>query len=657
MAKFLLASTVLFLFYQFSSASVCSYSGVSYLSLSYTTKSLTSPNYPSNYPPSANCLWSLKRPSASYGVRLTFNTFYLEVSSSCRYDYVEIWDGDTFSTSTFIGKFCGTRIPPMIVSRYTYIFVKFISDFDYYPSRRYFSASFKAILKVSSTSQCSINSPFLYNNNLHLSSSSGGTLKSPSYPSNYPNNMMCTWRITAPSGSRIILTFNYFTLESSSCSTRDYLEVRDGSSSTSARKGTYCGSNAPTITSSGRYLWIRFRSDSSVSYKGFDARYTIFKAPVCSSSGVSYLSLSYRTKSLTSPNYPSNYPPSANCFWSLKRPSTSYGVRLTFNSFYLEASSSCRDDYVEIWDGDTFSTSTFIGKFCGTRIPPMIVSRYTYIFVKFISDFDYYPSRRYFSASFKAILKVSSTSQCSINSPFLRNNNLELSNSSGGTLRSPSYPSNYPNNMMCTWRITAPSGSRLRLTFNYFTLESSPCSTRDYLEVRDGSSSTSASKGTYCGSNAPSITSSGRYLWIRFRSDFSLSYKGFDARYTIVTAPSTSKTVVTTTSKTHVGTVVGVVVAIVVALAIIMAVIYLVKKKNRRVTSHSDPTTSVPCTVAVTQVARNDNVTLTRLQFPPQPVSTVPSGPFFSMNVECGAYPPHNRGMTGAEAPPSYATS
>ena len=127
--------------------------------------------------------------------------------------------------------------------------------------------------------------------------------------------------------------------------------------------------------------------------------------PVCSSSGVSFLSLSSTTKSLTSPKFPSNYPPSANCFWSLKRPSSSYGVRLTFNSFYLEASSSCRDDYVEIWDGDNLFTSTFIGKFCGTKIPPVIVSKYTYIFVKFISDSDYYPSQRYFSASFKAILK------------------------------------------------------------------------------------------------------------------------------------------------------------------------------------------------------------------------------------------------------------
>ena len=127
--------------------------------------------------------------------------------------------------------------------------------------------------------------------------------------------------------------------------------------------------------------------------------------PDCYSYGVSCFSLSSTAKLLTSPNYPSNYPASANYFWSLKRPSISYGVRLTFYFFSLEASSSCRDDYVEIRDGDTFSKSVFIGKFCGTRIPPIIVSKYTYLFVKFISDSDYYPSQRYFIASFKAILK------------------------------------------------------------------------------------------------------------------------------------------------------------------------------------------------------------------------------------------------------------
>ena len=45
-------------------------------------------------------------------------------------------------------------------------------------------------------------------------------------------------------------------------------------------KGTYCGSYAPSTTSSNRFLWIRFRSDSSFSYKGFEARYTVV-TPIC----------------------------------------------------------------------------------------------------------------------------------------------------------------------------------------------------------------------------------------------------------------------------------------------------------------------------------------------------------------------------------------
>lgn len=128
---------------------------------------------------------------------------------------------------------------------------------------------------VRSSGKCQLNAPFLHNNNLQLSISSSGTFSSPSYPSYYPNSMLCTWKITAPSGKRIKLSFNYFRLESGTCSSNDYLEVRDGSSSTSLKKGTYCGSYAPTITSSDRYLWVRFRSDALSSYKGFQARYEV----------------------------------------------------------------------------------------------------------------------------------------------------------------------------------------------------------------------------------------------------------------------------------------------------------------------------------------------------------------------------------------------
>lgn len=81
-----------------------------------------------------------------------------------------------------------------------------------------------------------------------------------------------------------------------------------------------------------------------------------------------------------------------------------YAVKLTFSSFLLESKTGCSDDYVEIRDGDLLSTSKLMGKFCGSRLPPIIVSSYKFIFVRFVSDFDNHPFIRKFSATFRAIV-------------------------------------------------------------------------------------------------------------------------------------------------------------------------------------------------------------------------------------------------------------
>ncbi|KAJ7371381.1 hypothetical protein OS493_025843 [Desmophyllum pertusum] len=144
--------------------------------------------------------------------------------------------------------------------------------------------------------------------------------------------------------------------------------------------------------------------------------------------------------------------------------------------------------------------------------------------------------------------------------------------------------------MVCTWKITALSNKRIKLYFDNFRLESGLCSSNDYLEVRDGSSSTSLRKGTYCGSSAPpTITSSGRYLWVRFRSDSQTTYRGFQARYEVI-SKSQSK------SSSMVGTVIGVLVGIGFIITIIVIAIYLVKRKNRRVVTTQPLTTTTTVT-------------------------------------------------------------
>uniref|UniRef100_A0A1B6M9B4 CUB domain-containing protein n=1 Tax=Graphocephala atropunctata TaxID=36148 RepID=A0A1B6M9B4_9HEMI len=104
---------------------------------------------------------------------------------------------------------------------------------------------------------------------------------------------------------------------------------------------------------------------------------------------------------------------------------------------------------------------------------------------------------------------------------------------------SPMYPDNYPSRIECFKVIEAPEGKQIRLDFrDQFFLESDPNCKFDFLEVRDGQRGYSSEIGTFCGNNFPDmITSSDRFLWLRFRTDDSIEYSGFKAVYTFIDTP------------------------------------------------------------------------------------------------------------------------
>ena len=58
-----------------------------------------------------------------------YRDFDIEGSWNCRYDYLEIRDGDN-ENSTVIGKYCGDSsvTPDTITSNYNYIFINFVTD-------------------------------------------------------------------------------------------------------------------------------------------------------------------------------------------------------------------------------------------------------------------------------------------------------------------------------------------------------------------------------------------------------------------------------------------------------------------------------------------------------------------------------------------------
>jgi len=78
---------------------------------------ITSPGWPSPYPPDANCQYKLQG-EAWQGIKITFLQFDLEprYSAGCLNDYLEINTVDVRGQRTFLGRFCGMQLPgPILV--------------------------------------------------------------------------------------------------------------------------------------------------------------------------------------------------------------------------------------------------------------------------------------------------------------------------------------------------------------------------------------------------------------------------------------------------------------------------------------------------------------------------------------------------------------
>lgn len=88
--------------------------------------SFQTPRYPKPYPANIECEWIITVP-VTHSLTLTFDAFGVEESSKCKYDYVEIRDGATES-STLIGRFCGSNPPAEVTAQGTSLYIKLFSD-------------------------------------------------------------------------------------------------------------------------------------------------------------------------------------------------------------------------------------------------------------------------------------------------------------------------------------------------------------------------------------------------------------------------------------------------------------------------------------------------------------------------------------------------
>ncbi|XP_075183685.1 membrane frizzled-related protein [Anomaloglossus baeobatrachus] len=265
---------------------------------------------------------------------------------------------------------------------------------------------------------------------------SGGLLNSPNYPHHYPPNCHCSWRLEAGEGRLVQLKVRFLDVGRYGLCLFDWLELRD--ENTSRR---FCGSVAPTtFISTSNWLQVHFVSGDRTTGTGFLATYQMIEVTQGSCSWDEFLcdgrrclllpslcdgildcadqkdeqncsegrrdcggSLNNLEGSLFSPNHPDHYPGKTVCRWVISVPEGLI-IEIHFHNFSLELEKGCTFDYVEVHDSGGLGIASLMGRFCGSSIPPPLISsgaQMTVLFAadKDISDVGFYASYKAFNAT------------------------------------------------------------------------------------------------------------------------------------------------------------------------------------------------------------------------------------------------------------------
>ncbi|KAH0948163.1 hypothetical protein HN011_006977 [Eciton burchellii] len=452
------------------------------------TGTINSPGHTSStYGPNMECEWKIQLPVGER-IRASWLRFELEHSSSCQFDFIEIYDGST-TESQLLGRYCGSDMPPSIKSNSNIIVVIFKSDWSY--EMEGFSLSYEA----------------LCGGEFHEPT---GILKSPFYPNTYHGSRTCTYEIIQPVNKGIMLTIEDMDIEGRDppdCY-YDYLEIYDGDNENATKLAALCGDEehipAEPYYSTHNYMYIKFTTDNSVEGRGFKINYTTIDRRC---GGL----LKESNQVIQPPIENGVYANNEICIWTIQAP-PGYVIQLTWLSFDLEDHIHCVHDYVNIYENYTSPDEDIIATYCGANKPLDVMTQTRTLTILFHTDSSI--TKDGFVATY---IFVDVTKACG--GRYTKSN---------GVIKSPNYPADYPNKKECVWIIEARNRHRILLTVQHFELEEHSGCAFDYLEIRNGGYESAPLIGRYCGTEIPTeIPSQTNQMYIKFVSDYSRSMEGF----------------------------------------------------------------------------------------------------------------------------------
>ncbi|XP_066603009.1 uncharacterized protein Neto isoform X2 [Prorops nasuta] len=236
-----------------------------------------SPNYPDNYPNQTDCVKVLRADEGML-VKLDFrDEFKLEDSPECRFDYLEVRDGQ-YGYSNKLGAFCGTNFPPEITSKTRYLWLRFHSDDNI--EGKGFKAVWSMVPRPNSTlgvppepepciknvtgPQAIINSKD-FEERKKLAEQEGLPLD-------------CMWVIRVDTGWKIQLTFSEkFNLQRPNECEANFVDIFSERTDIPSREKNFCGSIADTVMSKSNLAYIRFYAEPKALNSSFEAIMTAIR--------------------------------------------------------------------------------------------------------------------------------------------------------------------------------------------------------------------------------------------------------------------------------------------------------------------------------------------------------------------------------------------
>ncbi|XP_030636559.1 procollagen C-endopeptidase enhancer b [Chanos chanos] len=223
---------------------------------------VASEGFPSHYKPNTKCTWYITVPQG-HVVMLQFRLFDLEADPTCRYDYVDVYNGHSYMVQK-LGRFCGTFRPGALISTSNTMMLEMVTDSG--TGGRGFLAYFSG------------GKPHVEENQFcgGRLTKAQGSVKTPNWPdTDYPAGISCSWHISVETNMVIEVKFEKLDLEVDMYCRYDYVALFNGGETDDSRRiGKFCGDSVPgVIITKGNELLVQFVSDLSVTGAGFLLHY------------------------------------------------------------------------------------------------------------------------------------------------------------------------------------------------------------------------------------------------------------------------------------------------------------------------------------------------------------------------------------------------